>query len=389
MDHRIAEFVRLHQNDIIEDWKTLVNMEGSLRQPQYLYSEAEWLKQKFSEAGVSCEIVTTKENYPPMLCGVIGADRPGKPVLFGGHFDTVFDKGTFGDNPFRIDENGLAHGPGVLDMKGGIIIALWTIKALESVGFSERPVKICFCSDEEGGSDHWPVSAVITEQAHGCIAAFNMETSPVDYNLCTGRKYVMTGQAVIHGISAHSGNTYEAGRNAIVEAAHKVIAIQNMNNMELGTHMNPAIISGGTLANAIPGECRLTFSGRFAYKSEIERVQKELKQLFSTPVIEGTSAEYTLTEPFGGFEESEQNLALWEFVNNVCREEGLPEVGHVFLGGGSDAMGIAEAGTPVLCSCGVRGEWNHTDREYAVVSSMYERINMWANVIQHLNRFVS
>ena len=386
MDQRISEYVNAHREDIVNDWRELVNLEGSLRQPECLFPEAEWLKQKFTEAGVSCDIVKTKENYPPLVCGTIGEGRQGKPVIFAGHFDTVFDKGTFGDRPFRI-KDGKAYGPGVLDMKGGIIITLWTIKALESAGYQDRPIRICFCSDEEGGPDHGPVEKLITQWTSGCIAGFDMETSPVDHKLCAGRKYVMTGKAVIHGISAHSGNNYEAGRNAITECAHKIIAIQDMNDMELGTHMNPAVVSGGTIANAIPDKCELTFSGRFKTKAEIERVRKELDKLFSSSVIEGTTSEYTLTEPFGGFEDSDKNMALWSFVNDVCKKEGMHEVGHVFLGGGSDASGMAESGTPVLCSCGVRGEWNHTDREYAVVDSMFERVNMWSNVLLHMDEF--
>ena len=216
---------------------------------------------------------------------MIGEDRPGEPVIFAGHFDTVFDHGTFGDHPFRI-EGDHAYGPGVLDMKGGIIITLWTIKALEHIGFKDRPIRICFCGDEEGGSDHGPVTEIFRTWTDGCIAGFDMETSPIDHKLCVGRKYVMTGKAAIHGVSAHSGNNYEAGRNAVTEAAYKVIAIQNMNNMELGTHMNPAVISGGTVANAIPGECTLTFSGRFRYKTEIERVKKALdERLLKNPCI--------------------------------------------------------------------------------------------------------
>ena len=387
MDQRIAEFVKAHQEDIVNDWRDLVNLEGSLREPQYLYPEAEWLKEKFTEAGVKCEIISTADNYPPLVCGTIGEERPGVPVIFAGHFDTVFNKGTYGDNPFRIDEDGKAHGPGVLDMKGGIIIALWTIKALESTGYNERPIRVCWCSDEEGGTDHGPVSKLITEWTSGCIAGFNMETSPVDWKLCVGRKYIFSGKAVFHGISAHSGNNYEAGRNAIVEAAYKVIAIQNMNNMELGTHMNPAIIAGGRMPNSIPDECTLTFSGRFKTKAEIARVREELKELFSKTEIDGCSIEYTLSDPAGGFEASDKNMALWSFVNDVCKAEGFHEVDHVFLGGGSDASGMAESGTPVLCSCGVRGEWNHTDREYAVVDSMFERVNMWSNVVMHLDEF--
>lgn len=80
----------------------------------------------------------------------------------------------------------------------------------------------------------------------GCCAGFNMETAPVDNSLCVGRKYLMAGNAVIHGVSAHSGNNYLAGRNAILEAAYKVIGIQALNDLEKGTHMNPAIVRGGT-----------------------------------------------------------------------------------------------------------------------------------------------
>lgn len=90
---------------------------------------------------------------------MIGADRPGTPVIFTGHFDTVFDPNTFGPNPFRI-EDGKAYGPGVLDMKGGIIITLYVIKALEAAGYKDRPIRICFCGDEKPESSMpMPVSS--------------------------------------------------------------------------------------------------------------------------------------------------------------------------------------------------------------------------------------
>lgn len=103
-----------------------------------------------------------------MVAGEIGTGRPGKPVIFAGHFDTVFNPGTFGENPFRI-EGDKAYGPGVLDMKGGIIIALWTIKALEAAGYDERPIRVCFCSDEEGGD--FPRSGDCAVPAAGAKAA--------------------------------------------------------------------------------------------------------------------------------------------------------------------------------------------------------------------------
>ena len=200
-------------------------------------------------------------------------------------------------------------------------------------------------------------------------------------------RLTLVGSASIHGVSAHSGNNYPVGRNAIVEAAYKVIAIQNMNDMEKGTNMNPAIIHGGTVFNVIPDTCTLDFSGRFLYKDEIERVRGELKALFETPDIEGTHIDYTLKDAMGGFEDTDDNKALLSFINEVCREEGYHELGGVVLGGGSDCGFITGEGVPALCSCGVRGEWNHTDREYAVVDSMYERVELWCSVIRAIGRF--
>lgn len=386
MHQKIAAFIRENEQNILNDWKDLVNLEGSLREPENMYLVAQFLEEKFRQAGVDCKVYGAKADVPPVLAGVIGAERPGTPVIFSGHFDTVFNKGTYGENPFKI-QDGRAYGPGVLDMKGGIIISLYVIKALEAIDYEERPIRICFCGDEEGGPEHHYAQDLILKWSSGCIAGFNMETGPVNNALCVGRKWAMITDAIVHGVSAHSGNNYEVGRNAIVEAAHKVIAIQNMNNLELGTHMNPAILHGGKMHNSIPDECTLKVSGRFQYKSEIQRVKEELETLFATPQVEGTSITYTIGDAMGGFEATEKNMALWNFVNTVCQKEAFPEVGHVFLGGGSDASSMAEAGIPVLCSCGVRGEWNHTDREYAVVDSMFERTNLWCSVVLAIDDF--
>lgn len=140
----------------------------------------------------------------------------------------------------------------------------------------------------------------------GCCAGFNMETAPVDNSLCVGRKYLMAGKAVIHGVSAHSGNNYLAGRNAILEAAYKVIGIQALNDLEKGTHMNPAIVRGGTVMNAIPDSCELDFSGRFPTLAEVERVKEGLAKLFGESTIEGTHSEYTLSAARGGLEVTEE-----------------------------------------------------------------------------------
>lgn len=126
-------------------------------------------------------------------------------------------------------------------------------------------------------------------------------------------------------MSAHSGNNYLAGRNAILEAAYKVIGIQALSDLEKGTHMNPAIVRGGTVMNAIPDSCELDFSGRFPTLAEVERVKEGLAKLFGESTIEGTHSEYTLSAARGGLEVTEEGKRLRRFVDSVSQENGWPQ----------------------------------------------------------------
>ncbi len=385
MQKQIEAYIDAHQEEIVEHWKNLVNLEGKASELECMDIVAEHLRKIFTEAGVECELRRGHPEAPQVLCGVIGKDRPGQPVLFSGHYDTVFVKGTYGDQPFHIDEDGKAHGPGCLDMKGGIIITLYVIKALEAAGYNERPIRIVFCGDEEGGAHHTAAAEIMKEMATGCRCSFNMETGPISNALCVGRKGAMIGSFTVTGVSAHSGNNFEAGRNAIVEAAHKMLAIDALTDMEKGTHMNVAVVKGGTMWNAIPDNCEVGYSGRFASMEEMTRVKEAIAQLMTKTFVEGTTTEAKPGAEGGVFEQTDANMALWSFCNEVSKENGYGEMGHVFLGGGSDAATTSQM-TPTLCSCGVVGEWNHTDREYAVVETMFTRAKLWCAVVQKLDQ---
>lgn len=142
-------FIDGKREEMLAFWKELVNHEGRYDEVENLREVAAFLKKGFEEAGFKCELVETGSEFAPVLTGVLGAERKGAPVLFTGHYDTVFKKGTYGDNPFHI-ENGRAYGPGVLDMKGGIAISLLCAMALNHVGYDARPIRISYAGDEEG-----------------------------------------------------------------------------------------------------------------------------------------------------------------------------------------------------------------------------------------------
>ncbi len=385
MKQKIEAYIEAHREEMVEQWRQLVNLEGKSDELEALDIEAQHLCRLFTEAGVACELRRGHPQAPYVLYGVIGKDRPGRPVLFSGHYDTVFQKGTFGENPFRVDEEGKAHGPGCLDMKGGIIITLYVIKALEAAGYAGRPIRILFCGDEEGGLYHNDIVPLMRQMAEGCVCSFNMETGPISGALCVGRKGAMIGSFVVSGVSAHSGNNFEAGRNAVVEAAHKMLAIDALTDMEKGTHMNVAVVKGGTLWNSVPDRCEVDFSGRFATMEEMARVKEAISGLMEKTIVEGTTTVYKPGPSTDGvFEQTDANMALWRFCSDISSELGFGKIDHVVLGGGSDAIATSRV-TPTLCSCGVVGEWNHTDREYAIVETLFTRARLWCAVVQRLN----
>lgn len=382
MQKLIDAYIDTHREEMVAQWEALVNLEGKADEPEAMDAVAEHLFRIFSEAGLTCRLQRAHPQAPQVLTGVIGEDRPGKPILFGGHYDTVFRKGQLGEKPFRIDGEGKAHGPGCLDMKGGIIIALYIIKALEAAGYRQRPIRVVFCGDEEGGAYHFDATPLITEAARGCVCAFNMETGPIDNSVCVGRKGGFIGSFSVTGVSAHSGNNFEAGRNAIVEAAYKMLDVDALTDMEKGTHVNVAVAQGGKMWNSVPDRCDVTFSVRLAQNAEIERVLDSLDAIMAKTYIDGTTTGYQRPgKVLEVYEQTDANLAMWAFCNRISEENGFGKMGHVFLGGGSDAVQMAKAGTPTLCSCGVLGEWNHTDREYAVVESLFTRTRLWCIVI--------
>lgn len=385
MDQTINAYIDAHREEIIRQWKDLVNLQAESKEVEALDVVAQHLYRVFTEAGVTCQLRRAVPEAPQVLTGVIGADRPGQPIVFSGHYDTVFKKGTFDKDPFRIDDEGKAHGPGVLDMKGGVIMALYVIKALEASGWKEHPIRIVFCGDEENGAYHFDSAEIMRETAKGAKCAFNMETGPINNALCVGRKGVLIGSFVVTGVSAHSGNNFDAGRNAVVEAAHKMVAIDAMNDHDKGSNINVAVVHGGKMWNSIPDHCEVTFSGRFALGSEMTRVQNEVEALMKKTYVDGTTTVYTPGASCGVFEQNEANTKLWAFCSQVSEEMGLGKMDHVIMGGGSDAIQLASVGVPTLCSCGVCGEWNHTDREYALVESMFNRAKLWCTVVQKLD----
>lgn len=303
-------------------------------------------------------------------------------VLLMAHMDTVHKKGSFPE-PLIREKDGWLYGPGVYDCKGGIAVAILTALALKRVGESRNPVKLFFTGDEEVGHQHSDEGQIIAEAAKGVRIVFNCESAPLDGKLAIGRKGSHGFQMIVTGISAHSGNDPEKGRSAIVEAAHKIVELEKLTDIEgSGTIVNCGLIRGGTVVNAIPDECIVDVNVRYRSVEAIQKTMSAVRQIAAKTYIEGTNtAIVEKNEPRSPMVPNDKNEWLYTYFTETTKALGFEKNEAYFAGGGSDAVIPYRMGIPVLCQTGVRGENHHTPRERALIVSMSQRAKMLTKAI--------
>ena len=275
---QVKAYVAAHHEEILQKYEEFINLKDFWRDADDVTVVGQWLKKEFDAEGFDCELIDVGPKAGKVVMGTLGADRPGKPILFSGHMDTALASDLYPEKPFRV-EDGMAYGPGVLDMKGGILISLYVVKALNAVGYAGRPLKILFAPDEEGLHSYTDVASFIQEHSAGCLFALNMETGLMDNALAVGRKGRLGVDVFVKGKSAHAGAAFLDGISSIEEMAHKVLDFQALTDLEMETTVNTGVIKGGTIPNAVPAECMCSLDIRFKYMSELERVRKAISEI--------------------------------------------------------------------------------------------------------------
>lgn len=379
---QIEQYIDSHRTQFLELWRELVNFQAGSREFGRIETLIQWTKERLEEEGLECRLVPSGK--APVLVAVDGPKRTGKPILFCGHLDTVFPSGSYPDAPFRI-QDGVAYGPGVLDMKGGVAMMVCIVKALRHIGFDRNPIKIVLCGDEETIHDGSTADEIIRQEAEGCLYALNMEVGRMDNCLSVGRKGSLDSLVTVKGKSSHAGNDFFSGRNAIVEMAHKILALQKINGQLEEVTVSPNVIQGGTVSNTIPDLCQIEVDARFTRTSDLEQLKQHITQACAQTHVEGTQTEVKFVNVLPVFERTDANLELLRQVNRAAELYGFPPFGEVIPGGSSDTSYIAMAGVPALCSCGVQGSGAHTMEECALVETFFQRSKVFAAVIAGLD----
>ena len=386
---RICAFIDQRREEMLSFLKEFVNLEGHFNEREKVEAARDFYRKALEEEGFVCRIVEVAPESAGILVADLGQDRPGKPIILEGHADTVFYAGTFaGDNPFRT-EGEIMYGPGVLDMKGGLVIALYIVKALNHIGFDTCPIRIVVVGDEERDHVGNNGDQVVTESCAGGGIGLSFEVASEDRCLATARKAQINYDIEITGVGGHAGNDFWRAKNALVEANRIMNEALKLTCKETETTVTPSILQAGSHQSAIPEKARLNFDIRYVTMEERKRVTEAFEELLDHP-SEGYRIQYQLiVAKLPPLEETESNLKVWRFLNEASEVCGYPPFGKALRGGANDAGNVSRAGVPTICSCGTTGKYAHSTKEYAHVDSLYERAVIFATALSEIAAFYS
>ncbi|SIQ10356.1 glutamate carboxypeptidase [Bosea sp. TND4EK4] len=299
-----------------------------------------------------------------------------RPVLLLGHRDTVFPQGEPARRPFTI-KGARAYGPGVADMKGGLVIEAFVAAAFAECGGLAAPLTMLTTSDEEIGS---PSSRpVIEAAARESRCVFNAEPSRLPagassaadkrQSVTSGRKGGVFMRADFTGKPAHSGANYEKGASAIVDLGHKIPKLQGLTDLEKGITVNVGLIGGGQTVNTIAPSAWCEIDLRYVTAAQRDEMVGKIRAIVETPEVAGTRAALTIKGEFLPLERSPESAALYDTYREAASSFGIDVVAE-FTGGCADSGFTAAQGTPTLCSVGPTGGMAHTPDEFLEVESL-------------------
>lgn len=302
--------------------------------------------------------------------------RPAGQLFVLGHYDTVYSTGTLKEMPFCIS-GGKAYGPGIFDMKAGIVQALFALHALQQAKVHlQKQIVFLWTSDEEIGSES--SRKLIETEARRSDAVFVLEPSFGPRGLVkTARKGVGTAELLVQGRASHAGLAPEEGINAVHELVAQLIRIEKWNNARRGISINADIVEGGTRANVIAERARAVLDLRALRASDMRNVERRLRTL--RPVRKGSKLKIT-----GGFDrpplERKMCAALFGRAKSLAKQMNL-SLGECTAGGGSDGNFTGALGIPTLDGIGAVGDGAHSDHEYILINSMPVRAALLAALL--------
>ncbi|HEY6431776.1 MAG TPA: M20 family metallopeptidase [Acetobacteraceae bacterium] len=382
-ESRITEWLATQQDAMTALLREMVDIDsGSYNKPG-IDAVGGVVRRFLADHGVAIETMP-QQAHGDCLRAVVPWDGPqgnaGGNILLMGHRDTVFPDGEVTRRPFTI-RDGVAYGPGVADMKAGLVMNCFVLAAFAMFGGSPAPVVGLFTGDEEIGSPEG--RTVIEAEARRARAVFNSEPGRVSGNVVTGRKGGVFMQMRVTGKAAHSGGNFTDGISAIEELAQKIQAIHALTDLERGVTLNVGLIRGGQSVNTVAPWAEGDIDLRYVRPADRDEVMAAIAGIIGRSFVPGTRAELNVKGEFLPLVQTGAARKLFELYVAAAADTGFATDGE-FTGGCADSGFTAGVGTPTLCAVGPVGGKAHTPDEFLRLDSLVPRAQACARAILRL-----
>ncbi|HEU0245378.1 MAG TPA: M20 family metallopeptidase [Candidatus Limnocylindrales bacterium] len=369
----------------LADLERLVNIDCGSYTADGVDEVGRWTRARLEALGATVTVHPNDLGLGSTVIAELAGDDPAGPTLLAiGHMDTVFDPGTAAARPFTVDERGIATGPGVTDMKSGLLAGLYALAALrETGGLPLARVIFVGNPDEEIGS---PVSTPhirrLASEADACLV---LECARMNGDIVSARKGNLGLTITITGRAAHAGVEPEKGRSAILEAARLVTDLHALNGRWPGVTVNVGVVRGGTRPNVVAAECALEVDIRAVTRDTLVAAETAIRHLAVSHVVPGTTFAIVEDGRHWPMEKLERSGRLVSHAIGLAGELGF-ELRDTLTGGASDANTTAGMGIPTLDGLGPVGGFDHSPEEYLEVASIVPRTTLLAALIAAIGR---
>lgn len=376
MTDAILAYLRDQQADFMADLAEMVNIDCGTETKPGVDAVGAMMRRHLTSLGA--EVATFPlEDYGDCLLGTLRGSGEANIFLIG-HLDTVYPSGTAEARPMRIEGNRIL-GPGVADMKDGLLAGIYALRALQSLGLDTFGAVHFFCnSEEEVGS---PVSRrVYPRIVAACDAALVLESGRPNGDIVTARKGSAFYEVAVHGRAAHAGVEPEKGASAVLEMAHLTVALHALTGLRPGVTVNVGVVQGGTKGNVVPAEATAQVDVRALTRDDLDLIHERVMALAERPTVTGTRVQVSSQPDNPPMPRTAASAALASMAQQAAAAMGF-NVGENLSGGVSDANFCAAQGVPTLDGLGPVGGDDHSPGEYLELDSIVPRTAMLARLI--------
>lgn len=374
------DLVDRYRQPLLADLQRLVNMDSCSPDKADVDRVGAEVRKLLEKAG--CSFVTNKSaDYGDSFVASMSG-RGAIKILMLAHMDTVLPKGTAAQHPYTVKGTN-AYGPGTVDMKAGVLLGCYTMQLLKDAGYDAfGKLSLLVNSDEEVGS---PSSrGFIEEQAKLHDMVIVLEGPQTRREIVSRRKGTGRFEITVHGRGAHAGVEPELGRNALVELAYQIIALQGLNTPDLGTTVNVCTAQAGLAPNAIPAVASMQVDVRAMNVAEAERIESAIRSQVQRTTVPDVRCTIS-----GGFsrppmEKTEVTGRLVALTQRIASDLGYP-LKEISMGGATDGNFTAAIGVPTLDGMGPDGGLSHSEHEFLELPSIWERMQILIRVLEHLS----